>query len=117
MTSKTFSVERSSDHAFEPLFAALRKQDGDARISQIVENLKRKGHAKETIVGHVMQAVGTNAAARVQRIASHRARHMATGTWQRYRMSRTRRIKLWLRDAQESLEDAVQRLRGAVRGR
>jgi hypothetical protein len=73
---------------------------------------------EETFVPTFLGArtVGSKAAARVQRIASHRAQHMATGTWQRYRMSRGRRIRLWLRDAQESLEDVLQRLRGAVRG-
>lgn len=115
MTNNAHLKQTSAD-AFEPLFVALRRQDGDTRISELVESLKRKGHAKETIVGHVMQAVGSKAAARVQRIAAHRAQHMATGTWQRYRMSRSRRVRLWLRDALESLEDAVQRLRGLVGG-
>jgi acyl-CoA synthetase (AMP-forming)/AMP-acid ligase II len=56
---------------------ALRRQEGDARISELVENLKRTGHPRESIVGHVMRAVGSKAAARVQRIASHRAQHLA----------------------------------------
>ena len=116
MTNNAHSAQASGDGVFDPLFMALRRQDGDARISELVETLKRKGHARESIVGYVMRAVGSKAAARVQRIASHRAQHMASGTWQRYRMSRNRRIRLWLRDAQESLEDALQRLRGAVGG-
>lgn len=116
MTSNSQSRTPVSDGTFESLFVALRKQDADARISDLLEILKRKGHAKEMIVGHVMQAVGTNAAARVQRIASLRAQHMATGTWQRYQMSRNRRARLWLRDVQETVEGALHRLRIAVGG-
>jgi hypothetical protein len=116
MTNNAHSGLVSGDGVFDPLFTALRRQDSDARISELVEALRRKGHARENIAGHVIRAVGSKAAARVQRIASQRAQHMASGTWQRYRMSRSRRIRLWLRDAQESIEDALQRLRGVVGG-
>lgn len=116
MTNNAHRKQASTENAFDPLFAALRRQDADTRISELVESLKRKGHAKEAIVGQVMKTVGNKAAARVQRIAAQRAQLMATGTWQRYRMSRSRRLRLWLRDAQESLEDALQRLRGLVGG-
>jgi hypothetical protein len=114
MTSNAQSKSPAGNTTFESLFVALRRQEGDARISELVEILKLNGHAKETIVGHVMQAVGVNAAARVQRLVSQRAQHMATGTWQRYRMTRTRRVRLWLRNVQESADEALHRLRMAV---
>lgn len=113
MTNKSRLTPTHSD-IFEPLCMSLRKQDGDARISELVDVLKRKGYAQGEILAQVVHAVGSNASVRVQRIAAQRAQHIATGTWQRYRMSRTRRIKLWLRDALASLADALHRLRLAV---
>lgn len=98
MNAQTHSGSQMGAKLYKSLFAALRTEKGDAHINDIIEKLRATGQGTDAITERVMKTLGPNAAVRVKRIAGNRAQHMATGTWQRYRMTRTRRVRLWFRD-------------------
>ena len=98
--------------AFDPLFAALRREESDARIWELMEGLRTRGVSTDDLVARVVKSVGAAAGVRAQKIARNRAQLMATGTMQRYKPSRARRFRRWLRNIQESFGDGISRLRG-----
>jgi hypothetical protein len=89
--------------AFESLFAALRRQDSDTKVSELIEGLRARGISNDDVVARVAKSVGANAGVRTQKLARNRAQLMATGTMQRYKPSRARRFRRWLQNIKESL--------------
>lgn len=89
--------------AFEPLFAALRRQDSDAKVWELMEGLRARGISTDDVVTRVVKSVGANAGVRAQKLVRNRAQLMATGTMQRYKPSRARRFRRWLQRIKESL--------------
>ncbi len=114
MNDKTRNGLTERGGTYDALYTALRREESDARISELLQVLRTRGQGPETVATNVMRKLGPQAVARVKRVANARGQHMATGTWQRYRMSRSRRLRLWLRGLQDEAEDLVQRLRSAL---
>ena len=110
MTDKKQSQNIVNKGPFSSLFNALRREAGDAKILELVDALKAQGHSTDDIVARVVRGVGNGAGVRVQKVANKRGEFMATGTWKRYKMSRRRRFRLWLRDIHDNIDDAMQRL-------
>ncbi len=97
------SKSNQDQQAFEPLFAALRRQDSDAKVWELIEILRARGISNDDVVARVVKSVGANAGVRAQKVARNRAQLMATGTMQRYKPSRARRVRRWLNNIKESL--------------
>lgn len=89
--------------AFESLFAALRRQDSDAKIWELMDGLRARGISNDDVVARIAKSVGANAGVRAQKLTRNRAQLMATGTMQRYKPSRARRFRRWLQNIKESL--------------
>ncbi len=108
MKDKNTITSLQGQSMFEALFVALRREHSDTRILDILDALKGRGYGTDAIVGKVVKSLGPNAAVRVQRLIANA--HLVTRT--RYRMTRTRRFKIWMRGMQDKLEDTTERLRG-----
>jgi len=104
-----------SQSMFEALLVALRRQAGDKHVLELIDDLKRKGYSLEIIVNKVVKSLGPKAAARVHLLAG--GTPPPARSRQPYRMSRGRRFELWMRGARETLDDAMDVLRKAVRRR
>lgn len=103
MNVETNSRTTPNQNAFEPLFAALRRQDSDAKVWELMERLRSSGVSTDDVVARVVKSVGANAGVRAQKLARNRAQLMATGTMQRYKPSRARRFRRWLENLKDSL--------------
>ena len=114
MTDQNKSQNLHKQRPFAPLFHALRREADDEHVLEMVEALKAQGHSTDTIIANVVKKIGAPAGIRVQKIASRRAQYMATGTWKRYKKSRTRWFRVWMRDIQDSFGDAMERFRRAT---
>lgn len=93
----------TNPQAFEPLFTALRREESDARVWQLMQKLHASGVSTDDVVARVVKSVGAAAGVRAQKLARNRAQLMATGTMQRYKPSRARRFRRWLANLKESL--------------
>jgi hypothetical protein len=113
MTDQKQSKNVADERLFAPLINALRREAADARILELIEDLRARGHSTDVIVARVVQGVGASAGVRVQKVAQQRAQYMATGTWNRYKKSRRNRFRHWLRDLQDAVEHVLSRSRGA----
>jgi hypothetical protein len=116
MNEDTQSGTLWSQSMFDALVVSLRRQQGDDRVKELIADLRRKGYSIDVITSKVVKALGPKAASRVQKLAGGaRAPAAPARSSQPYRVSRGRRLKLWMRDAQDSLEDAVDAVRRAMR--
>jgi hypothetical protein len=99
---------------FDALVVSLRRQQGDERVKELIVDLRRKGYSIDIIATKVVKALGPKAATRVQKLAGVAA-PAAQRQGQGYRLTRSRRLKLWMRDAQDNLEDTFDAVRKAFR--
>ena len=116
MNENTQSRTLWSQSMFDALLVALRRQAADHHVRELLEDLSRKGYSLDIILKKVVKALGPKAGARVQQIAGG-GKPPPSRSHRPYRMSRGRRFELWMRGARDSLEDAVDALRRAVRRR
>ena len=98
---------------FDALLVALRRQAGDTQVRELLDDLRRKGYSVDVICKKVVKTLGPKAGARVYQLAG--GKPSPSRSHQPYRMSRSRRFELWMRDARDSLEDTMDALRRAVR--
>jgi hypothetical protein len=106
MNETTRGKTRAPETAFNALIVALRREHSDARLLELIESIKDKGVSTNAIVARVTTALGPRVAVRVQRLIANA--HLVTRP--RYKMTRTRRVKIWMRGMHDTLEDATQRV-------
>jgi len=110
MSENTLTGTLWSQSMFDSLFLALRREASDARLANLLGDLDKKGYGVDAVSVRVMKALGPEAAVRVRRLSAV----AAPASRPRYRMTRMRRLRIWVRDARDTVHDACERLRSAL---
>lgn len=117
MTNKTQPNTLWTQSMFDSLCSSLDHGADDAPIKEVLDNLCELGYSASSIIKKVESVRGGAAARRITQILAGKSSKLAKDSRvkQRHKVSKLKRIKTWLREGQEDLEDTYDNLAERLR--